>query len=356
MGPKEECDVWRKETSPRGWRLAMLPVPPINEVSVKALEALLEDLRGRAPFDPRKVYLAGRGDFAAGVFFAISRAPHLWAAGVAVGGDAKAAVNTDRLFAANAQLVPILWMVHSSQRAAVEPARRKLQAANFPFTFDDAQNPFAFLAQHSREEFPAKVDCETGNRMFVRCYWMEATGIDPSRRNDAIRSTRVTPDLLASLDLGGFGYQPGKPGPGVLVEWLPPNYSGPLQLNDRIVAISGKTVHDSREYVEMMEQERAERPAAIMVERGKERIRLQTRVLMPKREEVITVRMQGEYLPQSNDLFIVSRGVSEAKITLPERWVPANINWNGQPITRVDAAGCYVISEGKAGGARACSP
>jgi hypothetical protein len=58
-------------------------------------------------------------------------------------------------------------------------------------------------------------------------------------------STRVQPvGSGASLDVGGFGYDRTAPGPGALVTWLPPNYQGPLKLNDRIVSVGGKAITD----------------------------------------------------------------------------------------------------------------
>src|SRR5204862_1221910 len=100
--------------------------------------------------------------------------------------------------------------------------------------------------------------------------------------NDVLKSTRVQPGAGASLDLGGFGFNTQAEGPGVLVTWLPERYSGPLKLNDRIVSIGGKKIRDARDYVEQMDQTTEEKPVAVMVQRGKDHIRLETRVVLPK--------------------------------------------------------------------------
>jgi hypothetical protein len=349
-----EWDRWQKVVAPLGWRLALLLAPPVNDVTVKAAEAMLDALRSAAPFDETRAYLIAEGASAAGAFYLSVRAPHLWAAAAALNGDVKPAVNSDRLFAANVQNVPLLWIVSAEERAAIEPTRQKLLTNAFPFTFETTGDPLEFLGKYHRNPFPAKVDCETGSKLFMRCYWIEMTKVDVSRRNDAVRSSRVTPDIRASLDLGGFGYQVGKPGPGVLVEFLPKDYKGPLELQDRIVAISGEPIHNARDYVEFMDRATAERTVVIMVERGKERIRIPTRIVMPKREEVITVRIQGDFMQEGNDLFLISRGVSEVKLTIPDRWTPANLSWNGKSIAPITSPGCYVVTEGMSGGLRPC--
>src|ERR1700752_2035298 len=111
-----------------------------------------------------------------------------------------------------------------------------------------------------------------------RCYWITPTQFDPSLRNDALPSTKIAPDAEASLEFGAFGFQVSKPGPGVVVEWLPPDYKGPLLLNDRITAFSGKAIADPKHYAELMSQITEEKPVAVTIERGtgkaKERIRL----------------------------------------------------------------------------------
>ena len=55
--------------------------------------------------------------------------------------------------------------------------------------------------------------------------------------NDVLPSTRLQGSNGAALNLGGFGYKPDDPGPGVLVSMLPDKYSGPLKMGDRIAKV-----------------------------------------------------------------------------------------------------------------------
>ena len=77
----------------------------------------------------------------------------------------------------------------------------------------------------------------------------------------------------AALNLGGFGFNPAEPGPGVVVRFLAEKYSGPLKMGDRIVALDGREIPDAQHYVELMAKISEERPATVLVERGKERVR-----------------------------------------------------------------------------------
>ena len=93
---------WQSWTRDLGWRVMSPEAPAIVERRPTgiALAGRLRPHRKREA-DPARVYLAGRGDAAAAIFYAISRVPDLWAAGVAVGGSPKPAIDTDRVFAAN---------------------------------------------------------------------------------------------------------------------------------------------------------------------------------------------------------------------------------------------------------------
>jgi len=98
----------------------------------------------------------------------------------------------------------------------------------------------------------------------------------------------------ASLELGAFGFNLDTKGPGVLVETLPPDYKGELQLKDRIVTIGGRAIANARDYVDFMNQEKRERPVGVMVDRGRERIRLQSVIRLPEHPEPLTARIQAE--------------------------------------------------------------
>ena len=156
---------------------------------------------------------------------------------------------------------------------------------------------------------------------------------------------------------GWIWVQPHGAGPGVLVAWLPENYQGPLKLNDRIVAISGKELRDAREYTDLMEKTFEEKPAAVMVEQGKERVRLETRIVLPKRQEAVSARVQGSYLSESAEVQIISRAVSQMKIEIPNAWAPVTISWNGSGLEKAETGGCWVLKEEKAlPAASKCAP
>jgi hypothetical protein len=127
--------------------------------------------------------------------------------------------------------------------------------------------------------------------------------------------------------------------------WLPPNYSGPLKLGDRIVAIAGRPIDSGRDYARYMEEAREERAVVVTVQRGKERLRLDARLMLPKREENLTVRVQAEFLPESKEILLVSRGIAAVKLTIPREWAPVSINWNGNPGPKLDAPGCHLITD-----------
>ena len=94
---------------------------------------------------------------AAAVFYTISRMPDLWAAGAALGGSPKAALDTNRIFAANFSNVPVLWI--SGDEA--KPMAEKLMAAKLnlewrPVTSGaNATSVIQWLAAHKRDAFPA---------------------------------------------------------------------------------------------------------------------------------------------------------------------------------------------------------
>ncbi len=343
----EAWELWVKVAAARGWRV-LTPVniaPAASDTYAKALEAIVADALKRMPVDPLRVYLVGAGRGAAAVFYARGRVPHLWAAALTALGDPKPAIDTNRLFAANAQLVPMLW----AGRKDDEPVRQKLDAAGYPFEWRDANQLKAgeetqFLAANARSAHPPQIDCETGNLAFGRCYWLEITKADPARRNDVLTRSRVTPGSGAYLALGGFGYD-RTAGPGAVVSWLPEGYSGRLKMGDRIVSVGGTKIADGPAYARFMDEVREEKGIGIVVERGKDKIRIETRVLLPKREETVTARVRAEWQAESRELLVLSRGVAEMKINLPSAWAPATINWNGNEALKADSAGCWIVGD-----------
>lgn len=334
-------DPWAELATSRGW-LAAAPaissVPPVWDAVIRSVEGEIAKHEGA---DASRVYLIAEGPAAGLAVYMASRVPHLFAAVAAAGGSAKPAIDTNRLFRANLSQVPALWV-----NSADDVGRERLSAARVRFQpAATGTEVIEFLASHNRAEPPAKVDCETGNPQFGRCFWIEMTRFDPSRRNDVLALSRVIPGAGAYLDLGGFGYDPAKPGPGLEVGWLPDGYKGPLKKGDRIVAVGGSPIEDARAYVRLMDQVREERPTAVTVMRGKDRVRLETRVLLPRREENVTARVQAEHLPDSAELQIISRGVTELRVHWHDKWPVAAVNWNGREAGRIAGAGCWLIAE-----------
>ena len=124
---------WQTLVRDAGWRViapdsATLPNP---DRRVQALAAQVEAAIRQGTVDPTRVYIGGRGEAAAMVFYAISRVPDLWAAGVALGGSPKAAIDTNRVYTANFTLVPVLWVSgEDGKEAADKPKSAGLVVAS----------------------------------------------------------------------------------------------------------------------------------------------------------------------------------------------------------------------------------
>ena len=201
-----------------------------------------------------------------------------------------------------------------------------------------------WLAKHKRDAFPLSIDCETNSPTFARCYWIQPTKFDANERNDVLPSTRIAGGTGAALDLGGFAFKTDDPGPGVLVTSLPEKYSGPLKADDRLIALDGKPLASAAQYLELMEKVTEERAAVVTVQRGKERIRVETRITLPRREAGVTSRVEAQYLPADKEIQIVSRTITEMRVTVPPEWVPAALLWNGLTLENLKEAGCWVLS------------
>jgi dienelactone hydrolase len=339
---------WRTWTKDLGWQVIAPAADAANaniDVRMQALVSAVEAAIRNADVDPARVYLAGRGSAAAAVFYAISRVPDLWAAGIVLGGSPKPAVDTNRLFTANFTNAPVLWVGESGDQALAE----KLKSAGLNLEWRLASgitngDVFQWLAGHQRDEFPAAIDCETNSPAFARCYWIRMTKFDASERNDVLPSTRVAGGSGAVLDLGAFSYSTTDPGPGVLVSHLPEKYGGPLRMGDRIVALDGKPIQDARHFAETMEQIVEEKPVVALVQRGKDRIRVETRVVLPKRDSAVTARVQAQYSAAEKEIQIISRTVTEMRVTVPPAWTPATLYWNGLSLQDLKTPGCYALT------------
>jgi predicted esterase len=339
---------WQNQTRDLGWKV-LTPAGPANpnidlrvQELVKAVEAAVKN--GEA--DPARIYLAGRGEGAAAVFYAISRVPDLWAAGVALGGSPKGAVDTNRIFAANFANVPVLWVGDPAGEALAQ----KLKTAGLNLVWQSAASGAGaasvvqWLGRHQRDDFPLAIDCETNSPTFARCYWVRMTKFDAAERNDVLPSTRIAGVNGAALDLGGFGFKLDDPGPGVLVSHLPEKYSGPLKMGDRIVSLDGREIANARQYLDQMEKVTEDKLAVASVQRGKDRIRLETRIIVPRHDPAVSARVQARYLPDDKEIQIVSRTVTEMRINVPPQWAPAKLSWNGLSLENIQEPGCWVLT------------
>ena len=339
---------WQNWTREAGWQVITASVAPAADIDsrLKALATAVETAIQNGSVDPARVYIVGRGDATAAVFYAISRLPDLWAAGAALGGSPKAAIDTNRIFAANFANVPLLWISGDESKPLVE----KLTAAKLNLEWQPASaapNAAAliqWLSKHKREPFPLSIDCETNSPAFSRCFWIQPAKFDANERNDVLASTRIPAGSGAALDLGGFVFKPDDPGPGVLVASLAEKYSGPLKAGDRLIALDGRPLADVRQYLELMEKVTDEKLAVVTVQRGKERMRVETRIVLPRRETGVTSRVEAQYLPAEKEIQIVSRTITEMRVTVPPEWVPATLLWNGLALENLKEAGCWVLS------------
>lgn len=339
---------WKNWTRDLGWQV-LAPAGPANsniDVRVQELAKAVDAAVKNGEADPARVYLAGRGESAAAVFYAISRVPDLWAAGVALGGSPKAAVDTNRIFAANFTNVPVLWV----SDPAGEALAQKLKAAGLNLEWQSAASAatassvIQWLGRHQREDFPLAIDCETNSPTFARCYWVRMTKFDAAERNDVLPSTRIAGGISAALDLGGFGFKLDDPGPGVLVSQLPEKYNGPLKLGDRIVSLDGREIANARQYRDQMEKVTEDKLAVAAVQRGKDRIRIETRIILPRRDPAVSARVEAQYLPDDKEIQIVSRTVTEMRITVPPQWAQAKLLWNGLALESIQEPGCWVLT------------
>ena len=347
--PNADPKQWQQLASSLKWQLATPTLTNLaSDKGIQDFQAAVTTAIKNAAVDPTRVYLVGSAPEVPAVFYLASRWPEPWAAAVALAGTPRPAIDTNRIFGANTHLVPLLWITGKNNEAV--SLLDKLKAASYNVETRESATPqeiFAWLSEHRSEPVPSEIDCETDSPVFNRCYWIEMTKFDPAERNDVLTYTRVQAGSGASLDLGGFGFDAQAPGAGLLVTWLPEHYNGPLKLNDRIVSIGGKALRDAREYVAMMDQTTEEKPVAVMVERGKQRLRLETNIVLPKRGSAITARVQAQHLVEMKEIQVISRAVAQMKLTLSPEWIPAAINWNGVEVAKADAPGCWQLETQK---------
>jgi len=340
----ERWQVWTRQV---GWQVVSAPPEPDANIDrhLQTLANKVDEGVKSGVVDPARVYLAGRGQAAGTVFYAIARMPDRWAAGVALGGSPKSAIDTNRVFAANFTNTPVLWASSGADDQALAD-KLKTAGVNLEWRSSDGLTNsaiFNWLSAHTREEFPASIDCETNSPAFASCYWIRMTKFDANERNDVLPATLVPGDSGAALDLGGFGYKADEPGPGVTVAFLPEKYSGPLKAGDRLVALDGKPIENARQLVRTLTQAVQTRPAVVMIERLKDRIRIETRIVVPRRDPVITARVKASHLPDFHQIEIITRAVTEMNLVVPPAWVPGDLFWNGLSLENLKTAGCYTL-------------
>jgi hypothetical protein len=280
------------------------------------------------------------------VFYIVSRVPDLWAAALALGGSPKPALAAGRLFAANFTNTPVIWV---SDAAGDSELAARLKSAGLNLEWRNAKDVtiaafFQDLGRRSRTDYPNVADCETNTAKFAHCYWIEPTRFDGGERNDVLPRTRIIDGSGASLDLGGFGYKLTDPGPGVLISYLPKDYSGPLKTGDRLVELEGQPLTDAGDFDARLNKMFAERPIAVLIQRGKERMRLDTRVILPRPDTFVTARVEGRYDPEFKIVHILSRSIAEMRVTIPPQWVPSDLYWNGLAIEDLAKPGCYLLT------------
>jgi hypothetical protein len=84
------------------------------------------------------------------------------------------------------------------------------------------------------------------------------------------------------------------------------------------------------------------------VQRGKDRIRVETTVLLPRREATVTARVQGKFDATDREIQIVSRTIKEMKVMIPPEWAQdSHLLWNGLALEKIEAPGCWLLTVDK---------
>jgi hypothetical protein len=346
-----DAATWQKWTTELGWQIVAPAIDAKTDADTRA-RAVADAVRTaiqNSTVDAAHVYLAGRGEDAAMVFYIVSRIPDLWSAALALGGSPKPALASGRIFGANFTNTPLLWV--SDAPGDGELASR-LKSAGLNVDWRDAKGVtiakvFEELGGHAHGDFPSVADCETNTAKFAKCYWLEPSKFDAGERNDVLPNTRVIDGSGASLDLGGFGYKLTDPGPGVLISYLPKDYLGPLKTGDRLIELDGVPVEDARDFDVRLNKMYTEKLMVALIQRGKERLRLDTRVVLPRPDVIVTARVQGKYDPELKTVQIISRSVSEMRVIIPPQWASSDLYWNGLAIENLAKPGCYLLTVDK---------
>src|SRR5262249_29797496 len=118
-----------------------------------------------------------------------------------------------------------------------------------------------------------------------------------------------------------------------------------LKMGDRIVSLDGRQIENAKAYLDLMAKYTESKSTVATVQRGKDRIRLETSVVLPKRDAVVTARVQGDSLPAEREVRSVSRTVKEMKVPIPPRWAgESRLAWTGLALEKIEAPGCYLLT------------
>ena len=352
----ETFNQWKSSLAGSGWLVVVPVMPGGTDPAAKILELLVHGVAARLNADPLRVLLAGAGNVGSDVFYAVARTPGVYAAGVAVQANPTAAISSAKLFAANTINTPVLW-IHPPNH--MDEMQRRLREAGFNFEVmaDAKLGPILeWMNSRRRAQFPLKLDFETHSPAFAEYAWIKVTKFDPSKRNAALPTSRVYPGTGASLDLGGFGYDPDAPGPGLLVAFLPDGYKGPLQSGDRILSVGDRKIENGVDYMKYIDTVSEEKSIGVMIDRGGRRERIETRIVLPSRTAAITARFQAEYVPSIKEVLLITRGVAALQLTIPEDWAPSQASLNGLDLPKIESPGCYEASlDGQTATMKPCS-
>jgi hypothetical protein len=111
------------------------------------------------------------------------------------------------------------------------------------------------------------------------------------------------------------------------------------------VELGGKELKDGAEFAQILYQTFEEKPVVAMVAARQGAHPPGNQIEMAPRAEPVTARVRAQYLPELQEVEVVSRAIAQMKVTLPESWLPGQdqLEWHrsSQRITR-PAAGCWM--------------
>jgi len=73
-------------------------------------------------------------------------------------------------------------------------------------------------------------------------------------------------------------------------------------------------------------------------------MRVESRSIVPRHEAMVSARVQAKYDPEEKEIDIISRTVTEMRVTIPPAWVPGDLLWNGLTLEDLKTPGCYLLT------------